>query len=352
MPKDTIRVVRIHEHGGPEVLRIEDAPRPEPGPAEVRVRMGAMALNHLDVWVRRGIPGVRFPLPVVPGSDGAGVVDALGAGVGGPVPGTRVFVLPATSCGRCQACLSGVDNLCAEYRILGEHRDGTAAETVVLPAANVAPLPDDVDMAGGASFGLSFLTAWQMLVHKARVVPGDRVLVHAAASGVSTAGLQIARHLGAIVAATAGTAAKRALARKLGADLVVDYGAESWVDEVRDWAGGPEIDVVFDHVGADTLADSLRVLKRGGRYVFCGSTSGHELATDLRRLFYKNLEILGSTMGRRGDLFRIAGLMGAGRLRPVVDRAFSLDKISDAHRRLEARQALGKVVVTIDEDVR
>ncbi len=351
MAMDTMRAVRIHEHGGPDALRLEDVPRPEPGPGEVCVRMGAMALNHLDVWIRRGIPGVRYPLPIVPGSDGAGLVEALGPGTAGPAPGTRVFVLPATSCGRCQPCLSGRDNLCAEYRILGEHRDGTSAELVVLPASSVAALPDGIDMASGASFGLSFLTAWQMLVHKARVRPGERVLVHAAASGVSVAGVQIARHLGARVAATAGAPEKLALAKELGADLVADYREASWVDEVREWAGGPCVDVVFDHVGADTFRHSMRVLARGGRYVFCGSTSGHELTIDLRRLFYKNYEILGSTMGRRGDLLRVAELMASGDLRAVVDRSFPLDDVAEAHRHLEARRAAGKVVVTIDAGI-
>jgi NADPH:quinone reductase-like Zn-dependent oxidoreductase len=192
------------------------------------------------------------------------------------------------------------------------------------------------------------MTAWQMLVGKARVTAGDRVLVHAAASGVSTAGIQIARHLGALVAATAGSPQKLELARMLGADATFDYRDDSWPDGVRDWAGGANVDVVFDHVGEATFENSLRVLARGGRYVFCGSTSGHVLKTDFRRVFFKNYEILGSTMGSRGDLFRVAELIAAGRFRPVVDSTFPLSRIADAHAHLGNRRALGKVVVTMD----
>jgi NADPH:quinone reductase-like Zn-dependent oxidoreductase len=349
MPHDTIRAVRVHKHGPPETLRVENMERPLPGPGTVRVRLAAMALNHLDLWVRRGIPGVRFPLPLIPGSDGAGIIDELGPGVRGFERGSRVFVLPATSCGNCGRCLAGDDNLCPEYGILGETSDGTSASEVVLPASSVAHLPDGIDFVDGASFGLSFLTAWQMLVRKARVMPGDRVLLHAAASGVSSAGIQIARHLGALIAATAGSPEKLELAKNLGADAVFDYRDDSWVDGVREWAGRSGVDVVLDHVGEATFAKSLKVLARGGRYVFCGSSSGHRLETDFRRIFFKNYEILGSTMGPRGDLFRIVELISKGRLRTVVDSVFPLSRIADAHRRLEQRRALGKVVVTMEE---
>ncbi len=343
---ETIRAFRVHEHGAPDVLRLEELPLPEPGPGEVRVRMEAMALNHLDLWVRRGIAGVRFPLPLVPGSDGAGRVDAVGDGVTGIEPGTRVFVLPGVSCGRCAACLAGRDNYCREYGILGESRDGTAAEAVVLPAANVAPVPAGISLEEAASFGLVYLTAWHMLVHKARVRAGERVLVHAAASGVSSAGIQVARLHGARVIATAGSPEKLALARELGAEEAVNYREEDWVSRVKAWAGPGGIDVVFDHVGEETFGPSLRVLGRGGRYVFCGATTGPRLETDLRLVFFRNFEILGSTMGRRADLLRVAGLIAAGRLRAVVDPArFRFEELPAAHRHLEERKARGKVVV-------
>lgn len=343
----TMRAIRVHEHGGPEVLRAEELPLPEPGPGEVRVRLEAMALNHLDLWVRRGIPGVRFPLPIVPGADGAGRIEALGDGVPGPLPGTRVFLVPAISCMRCEECLAGRDNYCASYGILGESRNGTAVEEIVLPATNVFPLADNLDFLAGASFALTFLTAWHMLVHKGRVQPGERVLVHAGASGVSVAAIQIANLFGARVLATAGTEAKRAFARSLGAEEAIDYKDPGWVKRVREWAGPRGIQLVADHVGQDTFSGSLQTLSRGGRYVFVGASSGFELKTDFRPVFFKNLEILGSTMGRRADLVRIAQLIGAGRLKTVVDSVFPIEEIAEAHRRLEARQALGKVVVQI-----
>jgi len=343
----TMHAVRIHEHGGPEVLRTEELPLPEPGPGEVRVRLEAMALNHLDLWVRRGIPGVKFPLPIIPGADGAGRIDALGDGVPGPLPGTRVFVVPAISCMRCEECLSGRDNYCPGYGILGEARNGTAVEAMVLPATNVFPLADNLDFETGASFALTFLTAWHMLVHKARLQAGERVLVHAGASGVSVAAIQIANLFGARVVATAGSDEKRAFARSLGAEEAIDYRDAGWVKKVREWAGPKGIQVVADHVGQDTFPGSLQTLSRGGRYVFVGATSGFELKADFRPVFFKNLEILGSTMGRRADLVRIAQLIGAGRLRTVVDSVFPFSEIAAAHRRLEERQALGKVVVRI-----
>lgn len=346
MSRETMRAVRIHEHGGPEVLRIEDIPLPEPGPGEVRVRLAAMALNHLDLWVRRGIPGVAFPLPLTPGSDGAGRIEALGEGVSGPLPGTRVFILPGVSCMRCPRCLSGMDNLCPSYGILGESRNGTATEAIVVPVTNVAPVPDKIGWEEAAAFPLTFLTAWQMLVHKLQLLPGQRILFHAAASGLSAAGLQMARLLGARIAATATSPLKARLAEELGAELVVDPREAEWVSRVRAWAGPSGLEAVFDHLGEQTFGPSLKLLGKGGRYVFAGATTGFEMKTDFRPVFFKNLEILGSTMGRRADLFRIAGLIGEGRLRPIVDTRFPFDGIGAAHQRLESRQALGKVVVT------
>ncbi len=347
MTEATIRRVRLHEHGGPEVLRYETAPLPEPGPGQVRVRVEAIALNHLDLWVRRGVAGAKFPLPLVVGSDGAGRVDALGAGVGELTLGQRVCVLPGMGCGLCVACLQGRDNECSSYKILGESIDGTAAEAIVIPASNAMPAPGNLDAAQAASFGLTFLTAWNMLVHKARVQPGQRVLIHAAASGVSAAAIQIARHLGALVAATASSPQKRALATQLGADAVLPSRDAAWFEQARGFAP-LGFDVVFDHVGADTFAASLRLLRKGGRYVFCGATSGFELKTDFRVVFFRNLEILGSTMGRKADLHLIAALFASGRLVPNVDRVFAFDALPEAHRQLEERRVLGKIVVTLN----
>jgi NADPH:quinone reductase-like Zn-dependent oxidoreductase len=342
-----MRAVRIHEHGGPEVLRLEDLPAPEAGFGEARVAVRSVGLNHLDLWARKGVEGFAFPLPLTPGCDAAGIVDAVGDGVAGLEAGDKVFVLPGYSCGSCAHCLRGDDNLCAEYGIFGEMRDGACAELMVVPRTNLAPLPDGLSFEEGAAFGLVFMTAWNMAVRKARVQPGEWVLVHAAGSGVGSAAVQIAHMLGGRVIATAGSDAKLDKARRLGASHAVSYGDPDWSRAVRRIAGRG-VDVVLDSVGQDTFGPSIKVLAKGGRYVTCGATSGNEMVTDFRRIFFKNIEILGSTMGRKGDLLRIARLMEAGTLRPVVDRVLSLEQVAEAHRALESREVFGKVVLSLD----
>jgi NADPH:quinone reductase-like Zn-dependent oxidoreductase len=343
-----VRAVLIRAHGGPEALELTDRPVPEPGPREVRVRVRAVGLNHLDVWVRRGVPGHVFPLPIVPGCDVAGVVDALGPGASGVAPGDEVVLGPLLSCGRCPACRSGEEPHCREAEILGESRDGGCAEYVVVPDVNVHPRPAGVDAVAAASVPLTFLTAWHMLHARAHVQPGERVIVHAAGSGVSSAAIQIAVLSGARVLATAGSDAKCDRARALGAEVAVNYRSGDFVAEAKRWAGRAGIDVVVDHVGADTFDRSLRCLARGGRYVTCGSTSGHELRTDFRLVFFKSLSILGSTLGSGHELAKILDLVALGRLKPVVDSVLPLSKVAEAHARLEARDVFGKIVLTLD----
>lgn len=340
-----MRAVVIREHGGPEVLRLEERDVPEPGPGEARVRVRAIGLNHLDVWVRKGVPGHPFPLPLVPGSDVAGTVDAVGAGARGARPGDRVVVGPGLSCGTCPACRSGRDPLCPDFEILGESRDGGCADYLVVPAASLFPMPESLDFPGAAAVPLAFLTAWHMLVDRAAVRPGERVLVHAAGSGVSSAAIQIARLLGTRVLATAGSDEKCRRARELGADSTVNYATADFARAAREWSGGRGVDVALDHVGAETFDRTLRCLARGGRYVFCGATSGAEMKTDFRRVFFKGLSILGSTMGASHELASVLGHVAAGELRPVVDRVFPLDEVRDAHRHLESRVGFGKTVL-------
>ncbi|MCL4845815.1 MAG: zinc-binding dehydrogenase [Acidobacteria bacterium] len=330
---------RFHEHGGPEVLRHEEVADPRIGPGEVLVRVRACALNHLDLWQRRGLEKVRIPLPHVSGADVAGeVVD------GGP-PGQRVLLQPGLSCGRCQACLSGDDNLCASYDVLGYMSDGGYAELVRVPAANVVELPDHVSFVDAAAFPLTFLTAWHMLATRARIVAGEQVLVLAAGSGVGQAAIQIARLFGARVIATAGGDAKLERARALGADEVIDHHAQDLVPEVRRLTAGRGVDVVVEHVGEATWARSVRCLARGGRLVTCGATTGPRGDLDLRYLFARQISLVGSYMGTKGELLRVARLFFAGRLRPAVDSRFPLSAAADAHRRLEAGLAFGKVVL-------
>jgi len=340
-----MKAVVIRSHGGLDALRAEEKPDPVPGPGEVLVEIHAAGLNHLDLWVRKGVPGHEFPLPLVPGSDGSGVVAGLGGGVAGLALGEEVVLAPATSCGTCAACASGEDHRCSDFKILGEACDGTCAEKVVVPRANVFPKPKNLSFEEAASFPLAFLTAWHMLVARAALRPGETVLVHAAGSGVGSAAVQIAKLWNARVIATAGSAAKAERARALGADDVIDSGKEDFARAVRAITERRGADIVIEHVGAATWEGSLRSLARHGRLVTCGATSGHEVSLNLRVLFFKSLSLLGSTMGSRGEFASIVKHFEEGRLRPIVDRVLSLGEIREAHRLLESREVFGKIVL-------
>ncbi len=342
-----MRAVVIREHGGIEVLRLEQRDVPEPGAGEARVKVAAVGLNHLDLWVRAGVPGHPFPLPLVPGSDVVGTVDALGAGVRGVHEGDKVVVGPGVSCRRCRECRSGRDPLCRYYGILGESRDGGCADYLVVPDANLFAMPARLDFVQAAAVPLVFLTAWHMLVDRARVRPGEIVLIHAAGSGVSSAAIQIARLHGCRVLATAGSAEKCAKARELGAEEAVPYHQADFVEEVRRWTGKRGVDVALDHVGAATFERTLRCLAKGGRYVTCGATSGPEMKADFRLVFFKSLSILGSTMGASHELAEVLSHVEAGRLHPVVDRVFPLERVAKAHRHLESRAGFGKTILAL-----
>jgi NADPH:quinone reductase-like Zn-dependent oxidoreductase len=329
-----MKAVFIREHGSFDVLKIEERPPPAFAPDEVRVRIRAAALNHLDTWVRRGVPGVKYPLPIVPGCDGAGVVESAGAAARGIAPGAEVLLSPGLG-----------HPLERDYGILGETRDGTCAELVVVPRENVLPKPPNLTFEEAASVPLAFLTSWAMLARRAAIQPGEWVLVHAGGSGVGVAAIQIAKLFGCRVIATASTEAKRERARQLGADEAIPY--EDFAKESRRITGKAGVDVVVDHVGPDTWEGSVACLRRGGRIVTCGGTSGYEIRFDIRHLFFKSLSFLGSTMGSLEELKTVVGHVAAGRLRPVVDSVFPLAEIQAAHRRLADRAVFGKVVVTL-----
>ncbi|HEX6812895.1 MAG TPA: zinc-binding dehydrogenase [Planctomycetota bacterium] len=343
----SMRCVVVREHGGFDRLRLEERPRPEPGPGQVRVRVQAIGVNHLDTWVRRGVPGHTFPLPLIPGSDASGVVDAVGPGAAGCKEGDEVVVLPGVSCGVCEACLRGIDQLCRNYHILGESCDGMSAEFACVPAANVAPRPKNLSVPEAASVGLVFLTAWNMLARRAELRAGETVLVHAGLSGVGSAAVQIANALGAQVIATAGSAAKCAKVQALGAHHVIDYKAKDFVAEVRALTGKQGVHVVFEHVGAATFDGSLKCLQRGGRLVTCGATTGGGVQVSLHAVFFKTLSILGSTMGSKGDLRTILRMFEQGRFRAVMDRTLPMAQVGEAHRLLEAREAMGKIALMV-----
>ena len=337
--------VIIRDHGGPETLRVEDLPDPVARAGDVLVEVKATALNHLDIWVRKGVPGHTFPLPLVPGNDVAGVVLETGDGVDRFERGDEVVLAPGVSCGVCEACLSGRDNMCRSYGILGESRDGGCAGKIAVPLANVMPKPANLSFEEAASMPLAFLTAWHMLVDRAKIRPGETVLVHAGGSGVGSAAVQIAKMWGATVIATAGSAAKASRAGELGADHAIDHSKEEWVKSVRSITGKKGVDVVFEHVGEATWEGSLRSLARHGRLVTCGATSGHEVKVDLRHLFFKSISLLGSTMGTKGEVAELLRHAAAGRLKPVVDRVLPMDEVAEAHRLIEERRVFGKVVL-------
>jgi NADPH:quinone reductase-like Zn-dependent oxidoreductase len=339
--------VVLRTHGEPEVLTRDEVDLPPPGPREVLVRVRAVALNHLDLWVRRGLPGLKLTYPHVLGSDVAGEVEALGPGARGVAIGARVVVSPGLSCGVCPRCLSGRDNLCDTYAILGEHVRGGYARHVVVPDTNVLPCPEGLSFTDAAAVPLVFLTAWQMLLLKARLERGQTVLVHAAGSGVSTAAIQIAKLYGARVIATTTGDTKIARARALGADVVVDRANQDFVAEVKKATGGRGADVVIDHVGGELLSASVKAAARGGCVVTCGATSGFRSEIDLRHVFYRQVDILGSTMGPKSALFSILEHVGRGELRPVVDRVLALGEATQAHRSLEAREVFGKIVLEV-----
>ncbi|MDT5159486.1 MAG: hypothetical protein QOH51_3843 [Acidobacteriota bacterium] len=342
-----MKAVVFHEHGGPEVLRYEERPEPRIRADEVLVEVRACALNHLDVWARMGLPGIEIPLPHILGNDIAGVVRETGELVDWISPGEEVLLQPGVSCGHCRACLGGADNMCAQYDILGYRRDGGYAELVAAPGANVIPKPKNLTWAEAAALPLVLLTAWHMLVTRARVQPGEDVLVHAAGSGVGSIAIQIARLHGARVIATASTDEKRERARALGADETVDYTREDWPKEVRRLTERQGVDVVFEHTGAATWAGSVLSLKKDGRLVTCGATSGYDARTDLRQVFYRHLNLLGSFMGSKAELLDALKFVERGQLRAVIDRTLPLANARLAHELMQGRAQFGKLVLEV-----
>jgi NADPH:quinone reductase-like Zn-dependent oxidoreductase len=327
-----LKAVRIHEDGGPEVLRYEEVADPAPGPGEVLIGLRAASLNHLDLWLRRGLPSV--PKPRILGADGAGVVVAVGEGADRFAKGDEVVINP------------GLDE---GARIVGEHMDGTHAELIALPADYVYPLPEGVSFEEAAAFPLVFETVYRMLVTRAALREGEWVLVWGIGGGIGTASLQIAKALGAQVVATSGSDEKLARARELGADAVVNHAEEDVADAVRQATAGRGADVVVEHVGEATWKTSLQVAAAGARIAVCGATSGPNPPANLHRIWWKQLTILGSTMGTRADFEGAYELVASGRAKPIVDRVFPLAQAAEAHRYLEEGRQLGKVVLTIPQ---
>jgi NADPH:quinone reductase-like Zn-dependent oxidoreductase len=344
-----MKAVFFTAHGGNDVLTVGERPDPTPGPGEVLVRVEAAALNRLDLFVRDGIPGVPVEFPHVPGADGGGVVETLGPGVTGPAPGTRVVLQPGLSCGTCEFCLSGERSLCVRYRILGEHLSGTFAEKIAIPRANVFPAPQRLSPEKAAAFPLAALTAWRLLVTRAALRPGESVLIHGVGGGVSTFALQIARLCGASrVIVTSSSAAKRERALELGADEAIDYTTTDVGKAVRELTGKRGVDVVVDSVGASTWKHSLTAAAKKGRIVTCGATSGPAPPENINVIFWKQLSILGSTMGTDAEFSAMLAAVEAGRLEPVVDTVYPLVDVRKAYERMASGEGFGKIVIKVN----
>ncbi len=344
----TMKAAVFHEHGDTDQIRLEEVPVPEPGPGEVRVKVAWGALNHLDIWTRKGLPGVELKMPHIGISDVAGTVDTVGEQVTGWENGDRVVVNPGVSCGKCIWCLRGEDATCKHYGILGEHLPGGAAEYAVVPARNLLRVPDGFPLEKACAANLSYMTAYRMLVSRAQVRPGENVLVLGAGSGVSSAAIQIADRLGADVYATTSTKEKEERAKALGAKMVVNYREnDDWHKAFYKATNKHGMDVVIDHVGEATWAKSVRALAKGGRLVTCGGTTGPKTEQDVRLLFWRQLSILGSTMAHDREYREVMSLVFNRKLDPPIDEVFPLERLAEAQRRMENHEQFGKIMIKV-----
>lgn len=343
-----MKAVRFHQHGGPEVLRYEDVPDPEPGRDEVLVQIKCAGINHLDIWVRKGLPGLKIPLPHTPGCDGAGIVRAVGEGVTNVAAGDRVLLNPQITCGKCEFCAQGDGSLCLNYAILGEHTTGTYCQYYAVPKHNAVKIPDDISFEVAAAAPLAYLTAWRMIVTRGRLKPSEDVLVIAAGAGVGVACVQIAKMMGARVIATASSDEKCRKIQELGADIVINHAKEDFSKRIREITNKRGVDLVVDYIGKETWQKSMLSMKRGGRLVTCGATSGYDPVEDIRHIFYRQLEIIGCTMGSDKEFFDVIRLVLRKKLVPAIDRVVPLKEAAAAHQAIQDRTVFGKVVLAVE----
>ncbi|CAG0941166.1 alcohol dehydrogenase [Anaerolineae bacterium] len=342
-----MKALAFYEHGGSDKLQIVDLPKPTIGPDDVLINVKAISLNQLDLFVRRGAPVLKLPLPHIPGSDGAGVIAVVGANVKGLIVGQRVTINPGLSCGHCEFCIAGEESLCPDFKILGEHTIGTAAEFVRVPAVNVLPIPDDYPFEQAAAAPLVYLTVWRALISRARVRVGEDVLILGAGAGTGTAAIQIAKKAGARVFVTSSSDEKLQKAKEIGADIAINYQTQEWDREVFKLTNKRGVDIVFDSVGAATWLKSIRSLKRGGRMVVIGATTGANPQEEIGYIFWKQIDILGSTMSNQREFREVMKLVLRNELKPVIDCVFPLERAQEAHARLESGAQFGKIVLTI-----
>lgn len=344
-----MKAVIFSEPGGPEKLQYTDVPTPAPKSGEALIRVRATALNHLDIWIRSGVAAYGTKLPHIGGCDISGTIEALNPGdttlPGGFKKASRVMIFPGRSCWSCPACLSGRDNLCASYSIIGAGSDGGLAEYCVAPIRNLIPLPETISFEEAAAFSLVTLTSWHMLITRAQLKPKETVLVLGASSGIGTAAVQIGRLTGCRVLATVGSDDKKSKVKALGADEVINHTTEDFQKRVKELTAGRGVDVVFEHIGPTTWEQSIKSLVKGGRLVTCGATTGPEVKTDLRYVFSRELSIFGAVMGTRAEMMTLVDHLAAGRLKAVIDSKFPLAEARQAQEKMAGRNFFGKIVV-------
>jgi len=340
-----MKAVVFEKHGGPEVLEYTEVPEPKAGPGEVLIEVKATSINHIDIFLRRGMPGIKVPLPKIVGSDAAGIIRQMAPDVSGLTVGQRVTINPGISCGRCEFCAAGFGSQCTSYAMVGENRDGAYAELVAVPAHIVLPIPDSISFEEAAAAPLVFLTAWSMMVTKGNIRPGEDVLILGAGAGVGTAAIQIAKMTGCRVFVTASNDEKLERARQLGADLLINYKTEEFDKKIRELTNKRGVDVVVDYIGADTWVRSLRSARRGGRVLTCGATTGFAPQTDLRQIFFRQVQVIGSTMGSQRDFLDVMKCVFRGQLKPVIDRVLPLREVRRGHELVEERAVFGKIVL-------
>jgi NADPH:quinone reductase-like Zn-dependent oxidoreductase len=338
-----MKAIRIHQHGDLDVLSIDDIEKPILLDNQVLIQIKAAALNHLDLFVRNGIPGV--PLPIVLGSDGSGIITEIGIKVKKVKKGDEVIIVPFKSCGECEHCKSEQEQLCKQYQILGEHLNGCQSEFIAIDEKYVLPKPSNITFGEAAAFPLAYMTAHHMLMSKAQLKENETILIWGASSGIGSGAIQIAKNLKAKVITTVSSMDKDKYAKDLGADFVINYKEENVAEKMKDIMEGRGVDVVFEHPGKLTFPTSIRVLKKGGKIVTCGATTGPFVSLDLRYLFIKHQQIIGSTMGNRNDLIELIDLINNNKIKPVVSQIFPFSEIKNAHKSLEEGKQLGKIVI-------
>ncbi|MBI4925654.1 MAG: zinc-binding dehydrogenase [Bdellovibrio sp.] len=346
----------VEKHGGPEVLSYKEIPTPIPGPSQVRVSVRAVGINHMDIWVRNGVTGHTFPLPLIPGCDITGVIDQFGPGSEekakqtGLTMGASVIINPILSCGTCQVCLNSNETCCPQIGLIGETKNGGCAEFIVIPISNIIPCPKNISFEEGAAIPITFITAWNMLCNKTKLKPEELVLIQAGASGVSVAAIQIAKLLGGTVITTVGDEEKMEKAKNLGADFIINYKKKSFREEVKKISlslGKKGVDVALDHIGGETFQETLKCLDWGGRVAFCGATANSKIEIDLKPLFFKNISLFGTTMGSKDSLNQIIDLIKQKKLKAVIDSVFKMSKYKNAIFKLESRNFFGKIIVRV-----